>query len=86
MLDFKVCHIKKNAFLIPDTINDSLIRLADRSTLSSERFHPTAASDRYRHLQPNSGGWSLGCLMEDQEEGLWVPKGIGTHMKTNRVK
>ena len=27
--------------------------LADRSLLSSERLHPAADSDRYRHPQPN---------------------------------
>ncbi|XP_028612034.1 zinc finger protein 717 isoform X2 [Grammomys surdaster] len=36
----------------------------DRSKLSSERLHPVADSDRYRHPQPNSG-WSLGCFMEE---------------------
>jgi hypothetical protein len=30
-----------------------------------------------RHPQPNSG-WSLGMLMEEQEEELQSPKGIGT--------
>ena len=38
--------------------------LADRSMLSSERLHPAADSDRYRHPQPNSG-WILGTLMEE---------------------
>ena len=45
------------------------IMLADRSKLSSERLHPAADSDRYRHSQSNSG-WSLEILMEEQEEGL----------------
>jgi hypothetical protein len=49
---------------------------ADRSILPSEIFHPTADSDRYRHPQPNSG-WSLGIFIDEKEEGLWVPKGIG---------
>ena len=35
--------------------------LADRSTLSSERHHPAADSDRYRYPQSNSR-WSLGLL------------------------
>jgi hypothetical protein len=43
--------------------------LADRSRLSSERLHPAVDPDRYRLPQPNSG-WSLGILMEEQEEGL----------------
>jgi 2-iminoacetate synthase ThiH len=48
-----------------------------RSMLSFEKLHPAAASDRYRHLQPNSG-WSLETLMEELEEGLQALKGIGT--------
>jgi len=53
--------------------------LADRSLawLSSERLHPASDSDRCRHPQPNSG-WSSGTLMEEQEEGLWALKGMGT--------
>jgi hypothetical protein len=51
--------------------------LADRRKLSSERFHPTADSDRCRHPQPNSR-WSLRTLMEEWEEGLLALKGIET--------
>ena len=52
---------------------------ADRSLawLSSERLHPAADSDRYRHPQPNSG-WSLGTLMEELGEGLGDLEGLGT--------
>ena len=49
------------------------IMLANRSMLSSERWHPVVDSDRYRYPQPNSG-WSLGTLMEEWEEGLWAQK------------
>jgi len=38
--------------------------LADRRMFSSERLHPAAASDRYRHPQQNRE-WSLGTLMEE---------------------
>jgi hypothetical protein len=38
--------------------------LANRSILSSERLHPVADSDRYRHPQPNTAQ-SLGTLMEE---------------------
>jgi hypothetical protein len=48
---------------------------ADRNKLSSERLHPAADSDIYRYPQPNSG-WSLGTLMEEQEEGLQAPKRV----------
>jgi hypothetical protein len=58
--------------------------LVDRSMWSSERLHPAADSDRYRHPQPNIG-WSLGTLMENWEEVLRAPKGIVLHRKTNRV-
>jgi hypothetical protein len=51
--------------------------LADRIKLSFERLHPVADSDRYRHPQSNTE-WSLGTLMEGQEEGLWDTKGIET--------
>jgi hypothetical protein len=27
---------------------------------------------------PTNSGWSLGTLKEEYEEGLWVPKAIGT--------
>jgi hypothetical protein len=43
--------------------------LTDRNMLSSERLHPGADSNRYRHPQPNSE-WSLETLMEEQEEEL----------------
>ena len=45
--------------------------------LSSERHHPSADLDRYRHPQPNSG-WSLGILMEEQKP----PRGQVLHRKT----
>ena len=51
--------------------------LADRSMVSSERLHPRADSDKYEHPQPNSR-WSLGTLMEEQEDRLWALEGIGT--------
>ena len=57
---------------IPDAVNDrNSVMYADKSLawLSSERLHPAAGSDRCRQPQPNSG-WSLGILMEEQEEEL----------------
>jgi len=51
--------------------------------LSSER-PPAADLERYRYPQPNSG-WSLGPLMEEQEEGLWSPKVTGLHRKTSSI-
>jgi hypothetical protein len=50
--------------------------LANRSILSSERLHPAADTDRYRHPQP-TGGWSLGTLRTIGGR-IVVPKGIGT--------
>jgi hypothetical protein len=44
--------------------------------LSSERLHPAADSDRYRHPQPNDE-WSLGILMKELGEELRTPKGMG---------
>ena len=59
--------------------------LADRSMLSSERLHPAADSDRYRHPQPNSG-WSLGTLMEEEQaEGPQSLRGQELYRKTNKV-
>ena len=59
---------------IPNTVNDTLLCLETRVSpawlsawLSSERLHPAADSDRCRHPQKNTG-WSLGTLMEEQEE------------------
>jgi hypothetical protein len=43
--------------------------LAYRGMMLSERLHSAADSDRYRHLESNSG-WSLGILTEEREEGL----------------
>jgi hypothetical protein len=37
--------------------------------LFPEKLYPAANSNRYRHPQPNSR-WSLGILMEEQEERL----------------
>jgi hypothetical protein len=52
--------------------------LTDRSLawLSSERLYPAVDSDRCRHPFSNSG-WSLGTLMEEQED-IAVPKTIET--------
>jgi hypothetical protein len=47
--------------------------LADRSILSSERLHPVADSERYRHPQPNSR-WSLG---KNRRKDCGAQKGIG---------
>jgi len=58
--------------------------LVDRSKLDSGRLHPAADSDRYRHPQPNSG-WSLGTLMEEQEEGLQTLKGLGTSQENSQL-
>lgn len=44
---------------------------------SSDRLHPAADSDRYRHPEPNSGE-SLDTLIEKQEEGLLALKVIET--------
>ena len=43
--------------------------LAYKTMLSSERLHPAADPDRYKHPQSTSG-CSLGILMEEQEERL----------------
>jgi hypothetical protein len=59
--------------------------LAVRSMLSSERLHPTADSDRYRHPQLNRR-WSLGTLKEEEKEGLQAPKGIGTPQGSQQSK
>jgi hypothetical protein len=64
---------------IPDTVNNTVM-LADRSMLSSDRFHPTADSDRCRDPQPDSR-WSFETLMEELGEGSRSPKGIGTPQK-----
>jgi hypothetical protein len=50
---------------------------SDRSMLSCEGLPPTTDSDKYRHSQANSG-WGLETLKEEDEEGLWTLKGIGT--------
>ena len=54
----------------------SLWCLQTGAWLSSERLHLAADWDGYRCPQPNRG-WSLGTLMEEQEE-LWATKEIGT--------
>ena len=41
--------------------------------LSSERLNPAADSERYRDPQLSTG-WSLGSLMEGQEDRLPAPK------------
>ena len=54
-----------------DTINDALL------CLQTGACCPLRDLGRSRHPQPNSG-WSLGTLMEGQEEGFQVLQGIGT--------
>jgi hypothetical protein len=53
--------------------------LADRRlvSLSSERLHPAADSDGYKHPQPNSNeAWGLSW--KNRRENFRFQKGIGT--------
>ena len=46
-----------------------------RSELSSERLHPAADLDRYRHSKPVDGAWRL--LWKNRRKNCRAPKGIG---------
>jgi hypothetical protein len=51
---------------------------------SLEKFHPASDSDRCRHPQANCG-WSLGILMEEQEEvrSEWDRNSTGNQQSAN---
>ena len=62
---------------IPNIINDTLLCLQLRACCSLRGSTQQLTKTDANTHQPTSG-WSLGTLMEVQEEGLWALKGIGT--------